>query len=186
MKQKDKKNHLIVETIREIVFGLEDGLVSTLGAVTGIAAGAGNTFIVILSGLVLIAVEASSMAAGSYLSSKSAVAAEIVFKKAHKKSTVGIRVRPIRAAAVMGIFYFFGGFVPLSPYFFLPIKASYAPSIILTAVVLFLLGVWSAKYTKRSRVRSGIEMATISLAAALIGFVIGRVVSLYFGAELPM
>lgn len=58
--------------IREIVFGLEDSLVSTLGAVTGIAAGTGNTFVVILSGVVLIFVEALSMSAGSYLSSKSA------------------------------------------------------------------------------------------------------------------
>lgn len=58
--------------MREIVFGLEDSLVSTLGVVTGIAAGTGNTFVVILSGVVLIFVEGLSMAAGSYLSSKSA------------------------------------------------------------------------------------------------------------------
>ena len=58
--------------MREIVFGLEDSLVSTLGAVTGIAAGTGNRYVVILSGVVLIVVEALSMSAGSYLSSKSA------------------------------------------------------------------------------------------------------------------
>lgn len=58
--------------MREIVFGLEDSLVSTLGAVTGIAAGTGSRYVVILSGLVLIVVEGLSMAAGSYLSSKSA------------------------------------------------------------------------------------------------------------------
>lgn len=58
-------------SIREIVFGLEDGMVSTLGAITGIAAGTGDHFLVILSGLVIVAVESISMAAGSYLSSKS-------------------------------------------------------------------------------------------------------------------
>lgn len=61
----------IMTAIRELVFGLEDGLVSTLGAVAGIAAGTQDGRIVALSGLVLIAVEALSMAAGSYLSNKS-------------------------------------------------------------------------------------------------------------------
>lgn len=61
----------LLDAIRELVFGLEDGLVSTLGAVAGVAAGTADGRIVVLSGLVLIAVEALSMAAGSYLSSKS-------------------------------------------------------------------------------------------------------------------
>src|SRR5690348_8031501 len=61
----------LLDAIRELVFGLEDGLVSTLGAVAGIAAGTEDGRIVVLSGLVLISVEALSMAAGSYLSNKS-------------------------------------------------------------------------------------------------------------------
>lgn len=59
-------------SIREIVFGTEDAIVSTLGAITGIAAGTGSSGVVVLSGAVLIVVEALSMSAGSYLSSKSA------------------------------------------------------------------------------------------------------------------
>lgn len=58
-------------SIREIVFGLEDSLVSTIGVVAGIAAGTGDQKIVILSGMVLIVVEALSMSAGSFLSSQS-------------------------------------------------------------------------------------------------------------------
>jgi VIT1/CCC1 family predicted Fe2+/Mn2+ transporter len=61
----------LLAAIRELIFGLEDGLVSTMGAVAGVAAGTEDGRIVVLSGVVLIAVEALSMAAGSYLSSKS-------------------------------------------------------------------------------------------------------------------
>ncbi|KPJ85468.1 hypothetical protein AMJ57_02960 [Parcubacteria bacterium SG8_24] len=57
--------------IREMVFGLEDGIVSTTGAIIGIAAGSQDNRIVILSGMVIVVVEALSMAAGSFLSSKS-------------------------------------------------------------------------------------------------------------------
>lgn len=65
-----KKNGLL-DSIRELVFGLEDGLVSTLGAVAGVAAGTNDSRIVILTGAVILVVESLSMAAGSYLSSKS-------------------------------------------------------------------------------------------------------------------
>lgn len=58
-------------SIRDIVFGLEDGLVSTVGVLTGIASGTDDHFIVILSGVVLIMVEALSMGVGSFLSAES-------------------------------------------------------------------------------------------------------------------
>lgn len=61
----------IGSTVREAVFGVEDGMVSTLGAVTGIATATRDPFTILLSGLILVAVESISMAVGSYLSSKS-------------------------------------------------------------------------------------------------------------------
>lgn len=57
--------------IREIVFGAEDGMVSTLGALTGIAIGTADHFTVILAGLVIVAVESTGMSVGSFLSNKS-------------------------------------------------------------------------------------------------------------------
>ncbi len=174
---KKKFRHAIVDSIREIIFGLEDALVSTLGAVTGIAFGSGSTYIVILSGLVLIAAESTSMAAGSYLSSKNAVAAENIAHKSKSKEPV----RAGRSAFVMGVSYFVGGFVPLTPYFFLEIGQAVYPSIILTVIVLFLIGAWAATYTKRSKVKSGLEMAGVSLFAALIGYLIGILVRHYLG-----
>lgn len=59
------------KSLRDAVFGVQDGLISTLGALTGIAAGTQNKNAVAIAGLVIITVESLSMAAGSYLSSKS-------------------------------------------------------------------------------------------------------------------
>ncbi|HRH32376.1 MAG TPA: VIT1/CCC1 transporter family protein, partial [bacterium] len=69
--QGGKLREKLVSSIREVVFGLEDSLVSTLGTVSGVAVGSGDKYVVVLSGVVLVFVEAVSMAAGSYLSSKS-------------------------------------------------------------------------------------------------------------------
>lgn len=63
---------VLKNNVREVVFGLEDSLVSTVGTITGVAVGTHDAFVVMLTGIILIFVEAVSMAAGSYLSSKSA------------------------------------------------------------------------------------------------------------------
>lgn len=57
--------------LREAVFGTQDGLISTLGALTGIAAGTRSAEAVVVAGFVIMVVESLSMASGSYLSSKS-------------------------------------------------------------------------------------------------------------------
>src|SRR3989344_6837994 len=65
------KNAKVLSVMRELVFGMEDGMVSTLGSITGIAVGSGSHYIVVLAGLVIIAVESISMGVGSYISSLS-------------------------------------------------------------------------------------------------------------------
>ena len=64
-------NSIIVSTFREIVFGVEDGMVSTLCAITGIAIGSQSHYMVLLAGSVIIAVESISMGVGAYLSNLS-------------------------------------------------------------------------------------------------------------------
>jgi len=61
----------VSSTVREVVFGMQDGMVSTLGAITGIAIGSHDHFTVILSGMVIVSVESISMGIGSYLSNSS-------------------------------------------------------------------------------------------------------------------
>lgn len=53
---------------REIVFGMQDGMVSVIGALTGIAVGTNDHFVVLLSGMAIIAIGAISMAIGTFTS----------------------------------------------------------------------------------------------------------------------
>jgi predicted membrane protein (TIGR00267 family) len=217
-------------SIREVVFGLEDSFVSTLGAVSGIAVGSGDKYIVILSGLVIVSVEAISMAAGSYLSSEAAAELyderhrqdasrilaervsdteslkELFVRKGLKKEEVKIALEaisrerklwlkevhrleyrltpasngsPLIAGIVMGICYILGGIFTLSPYFFLPLEFALPTAVAFTFVALFILGYWKAQVAGVRPLRSGIEMVTVSLGAAFLGIVIGRLVSLH-------
>jgi VIT1/CCC1 family predicted Fe2+/Mn2+ transporter len=55
--------------IREFVFGIQDGLISTVGLLAGIQSATENSVVVIVTGLTAMFSGAISMAAGSYLSS---------------------------------------------------------------------------------------------------------------------
>lgn len=68
MSEDNKKYSLI---IRNFVFGVEDSLVSTVGLLAGIAFAGVEAKTVVLTGAVLIFVEAFSMGVGSLLSEQS-------------------------------------------------------------------------------------------------------------------
>lgn len=56
--------------IREVVFGMQDGLVSTVGFVAGVHGATADNRLVVLAGIVQMIAGAFSMAAGAYLSTK--------------------------------------------------------------------------------------------------------------------
>lgn len=65
------QNSRLADVLKEVIFGMEDGMVSTLGSITGIAVGSKDHFTVLLAGTVIIAVESVSMGIGSYISNRS-------------------------------------------------------------------------------------------------------------------
>ncbi len=57
-------------SIREVVFGAQDGLLTTLGIVTGVGGATGDRTTIVLTGLISLFVGALSMGAGQYLGVK--------------------------------------------------------------------------------------------------------------------
>jgi VIT1/CCC1 family predicted Fe2+/Mn2+ transporter len=57
--------------IRQIVFGAQDGILTTLGIITGVGAADGQRFTVIISGMLALFAGALSMGVGEYLGRKS-------------------------------------------------------------------------------------------------------------------
>ncbi|HEY3304085.1 MAG TPA: VIT1/CCC1 transporter family protein [Candidatus Binatia bacterium] len=67
-----QKKREIVESrarIREFVFGIQDGLISTVGLLAGVQGATENNLVVVITGLTAMFAGAVSMATGSYLSS---------------------------------------------------------------------------------------------------------------------
>jgi len=233
MKKEAKNwNERVVRYIRQLVFGFEDSLVSTLGAITGIAGGSQDNYVVVLAGMVIIFVESLSMGVGAFLSSKSereVVEATIAKERklitrdpegekkeirAYLKSRrfKPAEIEPIvkrlmadrrllleemivheygmisespkmsrKRGLVMWASYFVGGFFPVIPYLLLPIEHALPLSILVTIIILFTFGALKTKFTGRSWIKSGAEMMVLSISAAIVGYIVGRVVAAAFG-----
>ena len=65
------KKTVSTDLIKEVIFGLEDGLVSTFGAILGVATATGDSKTIILTGAIVIVVESVSMGVGSFIASRS-------------------------------------------------------------------------------------------------------------------
>ena len=80
--------------IREFVFGIQDGLISTVGLLAGMQAAGANRFIILMAGATSILSGAFSMSAGAYLSSK---AEKEIFDNELKKEAEFVEQEPYLA-----------------------------------------------------------------------------------------
>ena len=103
----DKTN--LAGAIRELIFGAEDGLVSILGLVTGVAAGAASSAIVLLAGVAGALSGAISMAAGNYLGVKSHIE---VLQRRLEEEEKSIREYPEHERAELVAYYRERGLTP--------------------------------------------------------------------------
>jgi len=90
---------------------------------------------------------------------------------------------PLRAAAIVGGSAIVGSLIPLVPFALLPVMDALIPSLILSTLVLFAVGVYKAKVTVGNWLKSGIEMAVVGMLAALVGYLVGKVLGDFFGLK---
>ena len=153
------------EYLQSAMFGFNDALVSTTGVIVGVSTGTNNKQVVILAGVVTILVEALSMGAGQYNSSKSA----------HQLEKTNAAKIPLISGTIMFVSYFLAGLVPLLPIVLFPIDYSRDVAIIAALVGLFILGYFKGKIVKVSPIRSAIEILIIGGLATSIGIVAGNI-----------
>lgn len=150
---------LNVDYLRNILFGAEDSLVSTVGVLFGLASSSDyNSHLLILAGITLIAVEALSMGVGSYLSET-----EVHETKDGKKH----RDSPVLDGVIMLFSYLVFGIITLAPYLILPMETARYFSVAITLGFLFIVG-----YLPTENVKSGVRMLVTAGLAILVGFMV--------------
>ena len=153
--------------LRNFLFCVEDGLVSTVGLICGNAVAGVPRETIFLTGVVLIFVEAFSMAAGSFLSE-----ASVEEMDGGEDDTRG----SVAAGAVMFASYFVAGFIPLFPYLVFAVGQAFPLSVSCSVLALLLLGYWSGRKTN-SAWRKALRMAFVGGLAILVGILAGSVLT---------
>jgi VIT1/CCC1 family predicted Fe2+/Mn2+ transporter len=80
----------------------------------------------------------------------------------------------LRTSVVVTIAAIVGSLIPLFPFLVLTRNAAVIAAVVVSAVVLFAVGAYKAKSLVGDWRKSGIQMVVIGLAAAFVGFVVGR------------
>ncbi len=212
------RNDLLYQ-IKQIVFGIQDGLVTTIILTTTLAY-VTDTKILIISALTAGVGGAISMATGTYLGSKTQRdVLEVKAKDSEEKSDSLIKKElqleklenddifaflkiiqkypafesklmsnlvlgfdkdkissPIIDATFMGISFLIGAIIPTLSYMFFVPHIAIIISVLLSALTLFIIGLVKTTEKGRSRLINGIEIMTIGMIAALLGYLIGRIV----------
>jgi VIT1/CCC1 family predicted Fe2+/Mn2+ transporter len=90
-----------------------------------------------------------------------------------------LQLRPVnrrialRSSIIVGIAAIIGSLIPLVPFLFVPVTLAIILSVVLSALVLFAVGVIKARMTVGHAGKSGLEMALIGTISALIGYGVG-------------
>jgi VIT1/CCC1 family predicted Fe2+/Mn2+ transporter len=74
-----------------------------------------------------------------------------------------------KSALVVGVAAVVGSLLPLTPFVVLPVRPAMVASLVVAAGSLFGVGAYKARRTVGSPGRSGVEMALIGTASALVG-----------------
>jgi VIT1/CCC1 family predicted Fe2+/Mn2+ transporter len=219
-------------TLRAIVFGASDGLVSNLSLVMGIAGATSETSIILLSGIAGLLAGAFSMAAGEYISVRSQVEvlerqialeraelaaipdeefeelvaiyrskglpeddarrfAEHIFQDPEVALQTLVREElgldqdgissPWSAAGGSFLAFTVGAIIPVIPFLFgggdLVLLVSFGMSM----AALFLLGALVSLLTGRNMVFSGLRQVGIGAAAAIVTYMVGRLIGVNVG-----
>jgi len=164
-----ESKNIFASYLRNFVFGVEDSLVSTVGLLSGVAIAGMQRKEIFITGIVLIFVEAFSMAVGAFLSEHSV--------KEYLRQTE-LTARPsVKNGLVMFVSYFVSGLVPLFPYIILPTAAAFWYSIAASLAALFILGVIGGKISKVNVYRNGIKIFIIGGIAVAVGVIVGKIVA---------
>lgn len=164
MRQKIKQ-FLHEDYLRSLMFGLQDGIVSTTGVVVGISTGVNNKEIIILAAFVAVTVEATSMAAGQYSSEKAV----------HQMDKTGKHTDSLLIGAlIMFIAYMIGGAFPIIPTIIFDQSTGRILAVASAFIGLFIIGYIKGHVVEHKPLRSAIELFIIGSIATAIGVIVGN------------
>lgn len=96
----------------------------------------------------------------------------IMMSEEHQLQPIA-RWAALRSGIIVGVSAMIGSLIPLTPFFFLPVKASIWCALAVSAAALFGFGAYKRQQTIGNPLRGGIELTVIGIVSALVDYGIG-------------
>lgn len=154
--------------LRDLVYGANDGIITTFAVVAGVAGAALPARIILILGFANLLADGFSMGASNYLSIRSDEAA---------RQVAGYEIQEphaVRHGAATFLAFLLAGMVPLAAYLFpMPASDQFGVAVILTLSTLFAVGALRTFVTRQRWWISGLEMLVVGGAAAAVAYAVG-------------
>lgn len=158
--------------VRELIYGANDGIITTFAVVAGVAGGGLSLRVVLIVGAANLFADGLSMAAGNYLSIRSH---ESVLETQDLPEEEAF---PLRHAAATFAAFVLAGAVPLMPYM-IPIWTldRFTSSIAFTFLAMFAVGASRALIANVRWWKAGCEMLGLGAVVAALAYASGAIVA---------
>ena len=150
-----------------LVYGANDGIITTFAVVAGVAGAQLSTRAVIILGISNLLADGFSMGASNFLSIRSARALE-------PPNDNRAAPTPFRQGTATFVAFIVAGALPLASYI-VPMPGSrFALSVFFTLMTLLLVGGARSWVTHGGWWRNALEMLSVGAVAATVAFLVGR------------
>ncbi|WP_435347158.1 VIT1/CCC1 transporter family protein [Haloarchaeobius sp. HRN-SO-5] len=160
--------------LAEVIYGANDGIVTTFAVVSGVAGAALNPSIVLILGAANLFADGFSMGMSNYLSRRSEMDYQRSQTGQESEEMDSLRdgKSPGRTAFVTFLAFVVAGWAPLIPYI-LELAPAFPLSVAFTGLTFFLVGASRSFVTARRWYVNGGEMFVVGMAAALVAYTVG-------------
>ena len=157
--------------IGDLIYGANDGLITTFAVVAGVSGGALSARAVMIIGVANLVADGLSMGVGNYLSIRSHESARAA------AGLVEEEARPARHGIATMLAFVAAGSIPLMPYAFPVLSNQAVLSVVLTFSALFVIGSMRSLVTVDRWWTAGLEMLLLGAVVAVAAYGSGALVS---------
>ena len=150
--------------IRDLIYGANDGIITTFAVVAGVTGGALSARAVMIVGVANLLADGLSMGVGNYLSIRSHESARAAEGLAEEEAS------PARHGLATWLAFVVAGAIPLLPYAFPHVDSKASLSVVLTFGALFVIGSSRSLVTIDRWWTAGLEMLGLGAVVAVAAY----------------
>jgi VIT1/CCC1 family predicted Fe2+/Mn2+ transporter len=162
---------LLRHYLRDLVYGANDGIITTFAVVSGVAGASLDARTVLILGAANLLADGFSMGASNYLSIRSDEAVR------DSRGEAISEPYPLRHGVATTAAFVVAGTIPLLPYVLVAPAQRFGVAVAATVATLFVVGALRSSVTALRWWKAGLEMLAVGALAAAVSYGVGWLIA---------